>query len=185
MLRSTTVAMLFGRVGAASLAMKMAEIKATAGFDPREPPQHRTVIDVGVYVEHLLDVSNPSSPPAPRLPRITFSESPAPKPLDSPPHPTREGYGGGRLLVHAPSRAAVTHNNVSALCYRSLDTQVSIEEHTFDMDFYLTQEWLDGRNFSALFSDENLVEQEPDSCDEPRSPARSAPNPHLPSLSPH
>ena len=67
----------------------------------------------------------------------------------------------------------------------SLDTQVSIEEHTFDMDFYLTQEWLDGRNFSALFSDENLVEQEPDSCDEPRSPARSAPNPHLPSLSPH
>jgi hypothetical protein len=60
---------------------------------------------------------------------------------------------------------------------------VSIEEHTFDMDFYLTQEWLDGRNFSALFSDENLVEQEPDSCDEPRSPARSAPNPHLPSLS--
>ena len=85
MLRSTTVAMLFGRVGAASLAMAMAEIKATAGFDPREPPQHRTAIDVGVYVEHLLDVS--------------------------------------------------------------------IEEHTFDMDFYLTQEWLDGRNFSALFSD--------------------------------
>ena len=102
MLRSTTVAMLFGRVGAASLAMKMAEIKATAGFDPREPPQHRAVIDVGVYVEHLLDVS--------------------------------------------------------------------IEGHTFDMDFYLTQEWLDGRNFSALFSDENLVEQE-----EPRS-ARSARN---------
>ena len=91
--------------------------------------------------------------------------------------------GGDCLCTH--SRAAVTHNNVSVLCYRSLDTQVSIEEHTFDMDFYLTQEWLDGRNFSALFSDENLVEQEPDSCDEPRSPARSAPNPHLPSLSPH
>ena len=85
MLRSTTVAMLFGRVGAASLAMKMAEIKATAGFDPREPPQHRTVIDVGVYVEHLFDVSSPSSPPAHLASLGSPSPSPAPRPLDSPP----------------------------------------------------------------------------------------------------
>ena len=53
--------------------------------------------------------------------------------------------------------------------------QVSIEKHTFDMDFYLTEEWKDGRNYSALFADENLVELEPDSCEEQRT-ARSARN---------
>ena len=102
MLRSTTVAMLFGRVGAASLAMKMAEIKATAGFDPREPQQHRAVIDVGVYVEHLLDVSNPSSPPAPRLPRITFSESCA-ETSRLPTTPRGRGTVGGDCLCTHPA----------------------------------------------------------------------------------
>ena len=43
------------------------------------------------------------------------------------------------------------------------------------MDFYLTEEWKDGRNYSALFSDENLVELEPDSCEEQHT-ARSARN---------
>ena len=43
------------------------------------------------------------------------------------------------------------------------------------MDFYLTEEWKDGRNYSALFSDENLVELEPDSCEEQRT-ARAARN---------
>ena len=43
------------------------------------------------------------------------------------------------------------------------------------MDFYLTEEWKDGRNYSALFADENLVELEPDSCEEQRT-ARSARN---------
>ena len=48
-----------------------------------------------------------------------------------------------------------------------------MEKHTFDMDFYLTEEWKDGRNYSALFSDEDLVELEPDSCEEQRA-SRSA-----------
>ena len=43
------------------------------------------------------------------------------------------------------------------------------------MDFYLAEEWKDGRNYSALFSDENLVELEPDSCEEQHT-ARSARN---------
>ena len=28
-------------------------------------------------------------------------------------------------------------------------TQVSIEAHTFDMDFYLTEEWKDARNYGS------------------------------------
>ena len=83
---SLVAALLVGRVGADSLTMAMAKIKADAGFDPHEPPKHKTDIKVGLYLEHLLDVS--------------------------------------------------------------------IEEHTFDMDFYLTEEWLDERNYrsAALLS---------------------------------
>ena len=43
------------------------------------------------------------------------------------------------------------------------------------MDFYLTEEWKDGRNYSALFADDSLVEYEPDSCEEQRT-ARTARN---------
>ena len=71
--------LLFGRAGAESLTVAMAHIKEDAGFDPKEPPSHTTDVKVGVYLEHLLDVS--------------------------------------------------------------------MEKHTFDMDFYLTEEWKDGRNY--------------------------------------
>jgi len=100
MLSMTMATLLFGRVGAESLTVAMANIKETAGFDPKEPPEHQTDIKVGLYLEHLLDVSIP--------------------------------------------------------------------KHTFDMDFYLTEEWLDKRNYSSLFADDNLVEVEPDQCEEQR-----------------
>jgi len=37
---SLVAALLVGRVGADSLTMAMAKIKADAGFDPHEPPKH-------------------------------------------------------------------------------------------------------------------------------------------------
>ena len=138
------ISLLVVEVEAKSLNEAMAKIKKEAGFDPKEPPEHKTDIKVGLYLEHLLDVS------ALRTLRIR-------------PHT--------HTLLHArriPPRP-------SACTLHSLRLQVSISAHTFDMDFYLTEEWKDGRNYSALFSDENLVELEPDSCEEQRT-ARSARN---------
>ena len=137
--------LLFGRAGAESLTVAMAHIKEDAGFDPKEPPEHKTDIKVGLYLEHLLDVRAPPHDP--------FSAHP-------------------QSLAHLP---ALRSPSALSTPFRTLRTQVSIEEHTFDMDFYLTEEWKDGRNYSALFADENLVELEPDSCEEQRT-ARSARN---------
>ena len=40
-------------------------------------------------------------------------------------------------------------------------TQVSIEEHTFDMDFYFTLEWQDGRNYRRDITRSNLSQPLP------------------------
>ena len=51
-------ACLVGSAFAESLTLAMAHIKdRTDGFDPKEPPTHTTDVKVGVYLEHLLDVS--------------------------------------------------------------------------------------------------------------------------------
>jgi hypothetical protein len=109
--------LLFGRAGAESLTVAMAHIKEDAGFDPKEPPEHKTDIKVGLYLEHLLDVRAPPHDP--------FSAHP-------------------QSLAHLP---ALRSPSALSTPFRTLRTQVSIEEHTFDMDFYLTEEWKDGRNY--------------------------------------
>ena len=72
-------ASLVGSAAASSLTVAMTNIRESGEFDPKEPPSHTTDVKVGVYLEHLLDVS--------------------------------------------------------------------MEKHTFDMDFYFTLEWMDGRNY--------------------------------------
>ena len=72
-------ACLVGRAGASSLTVAMTKLRDSGEFDPKEPPSHTTDVKVGVYLEHLLDVS--------------------------------------------------------------------MEDHTFDMDFYFTLEWMDDRNY--------------------------------------
>lgn len=43
---------------AESLTLAMAHLRDhDDGFDPHEPPTHTTDVKVGVYLEHLLDVS--------------------------------------------------------------------------------------------------------------------------------
>ena len=59
----------------------MAKIKKDAGFDPKEPPEHNTDINFGLYLERL-DVSAP--PHDPKHPRSAPS---APSPLQYPQHP--------------------------------------------------------------------------------------------------
>ena len=59
------LSLLVAGVGASSLKVAMAHIKEEAGFDPKEPPQHKTDIKVGLYLEHLLDVSAFSAPSTP------------------------------------------------------------------------------------------------------------------------
>ena len=47
-----------GSAFAESLTVAMAHIKdRDDGFDPKEPPTHTTDVKVGLYLEHLLDVS--------------------------------------------------------------------------------------------------------------------------------
>ena len=72
-------ACLVGRASSESLTVAMNKLRDTGEFDPKEPPSHKTDVKVGVYLEHLLDVS--------------------------------------------------------------------MEDHTFDMDFYFTLEWMDDRNY--------------------------------------
>ena len=72
-------ACLVGSTFASSLTVAMTDLRNRGEFDPKEPPDHKTDVKVGVYLEHLLDVS--------------------------------------------------------------------MEKHTFDMDFYFTLEWMDGRNY--------------------------------------
>ena len=157
------ISLLVVEVEAKSLNEAMAKIKKEAGFDPKEPPEHKTDIKVGLYLEHLLDVSaictlhNSRHPPSPPSP-----------PPSTPPHPPRPPRPSHPCAPTPPHPSACTP-------LPSLRAQVSIEKHTFDMDFYLTEEWKDSRNYSALFSDENLVELEPDSCEEQRT-ARAARN---------
>ena len=63
MLAFTMATLLFGRAGAESLTVAMSHIKERAGFDPKEPPKHKTDIKVGLYLEHLLDVRAPPHDP--------------------------------------------------------------------------------------------------------------------------
>ena len=63
MLAFTMATLLFGRAGAESLTVAMAHIKDDAGFNPKEPPKHKTDIKVGLYLEHLLDVRAPPHDP--------------------------------------------------------------------------------------------------------------------------
>lgn len=116
----TMATLLVGHAGAKSLTVAMAQIKKNAGFDPKEPPQHKTDVKVGMYIEHLLEVSATASAlPHTKDPPDTLSTLPT---LNT--------------LVHLrPPHLSM---------YR---TQVSIEEHTFDMDFYFTLEWQDQRNY--------------------------------------
>ena len=67
----TVATLLVGRAGAKSLTMAMAQIKKNAGFDPKEPPQHKTDVKVGMYIEHLLDVSAAASALLPLAPTCT------------------------------------------------------------------------------------------------------------------
>jgi hypothetical protein len=39
----------------------MAKTKKNAGFEPKEPPEHKTDIKVGLHLDHLLAVSAPPS----------------------------------------------------------------------------------------------------------------------------
>ena len=203
----TVATLLVGRAGAKSLTMAMAQIKKNAGFDPKEPPQHKTDVKVGMYIEHLLDVSAAAS----ALSHTTSS---------------------AHAEQHPPQPPHAEPSSMCALRTMSMyRTQVSIEEHTFDMDFYFTLEWQDQRNYrrditrsnlsqplpqpqvyaqkpnpnpnpnpqaqpsvesltlifspllhsrSTLFADPDLFEQEPDSCEEQRSARSSHPHPHPP-----
>ena len=148
----------------------MAHIKEEAGFNPKEPPKHQTDIKVGLHLEHLLDVSTsalaaPATPAAPATSiwRTLFCTLRTFRSLRT----QRYLRGCSRILTLLSTGPIFT---LSALPPHA---QVSIPKHTLDMDFYLTEEWKDGRNYSALFSDENLVELEPDSCEEQRT-ARAA-----------
>ena len=205
----TMATLLVGHAGAKSLTVAMGQIKKEAGFDPKEPPTHKTDVKVGMYIEHLLDVSAPASAlPLTQHPPHTLSTLRGLHPLN--PRPCTP------LRTMSISR-----------------TQVSIEEHTFDMDFYFTLEWQDERNYrrditrsnlsqplpqnlklmpktqtqthtspaprwnsptlifspllhsrSMLFADPDLIEQEPDSCEEQRT-ARSSSPPPTPSETHH
>ena len=42
---------------AESLTLAMNKIRDSGAFAPKEPPTHKTDVKVGVYLEHLLDVS--------------------------------------------------------------------------------------------------------------------------------
>ena len=59
----TMATLLVGHAGAKSLTVAMGQIKKEAGFDPKEPPTHKTDVKVGMYIEHLLDVSAAASAP--------------------------------------------------------------------------------------------------------------------------
>ena len=159
------ISLLVVEVDAKSLNEAMAKIKKDAGFDPKEPPEHKTDIKVGLYLEHLLDVSAICT-------LHTTLDTLHALQARRPPHPSTPSTPSP--LPH-PSPRRRTNPSAPSACtpLPSLRAQVSIEKHTFDMDFYLTEEWKDGRNYSALFSDENLVELEPDSCEEQRT-ARAA-----------
>ena len=51
-------ACLVGSAFAESLTLAMSHLRnKDDGFDPKEPPTHTTNVNVGVYLEHLLDVS--------------------------------------------------------------------------------------------------------------------------------
>ena len=118
----TMAMLLVGHAGAKSLTVAMAQIKKEAGFDPKEPPQHKTDVKVGMYIEHLLDVSAAAS---------------------ALPHTTRSAHA-----EHPPRPPHAEPSSMYALRTMSMSrTQVSIEEHTFDMDFYFTLEWQDQRNY--------------------------------------
>ena len=102
------ISLLVVEVDAKSLNEAMAKIKKDAGFDPKEPPEHKTDIKVGLYLEHLLDVSaictlhttldtlhalQARRPPHPSTPS-TPSPLPHPPP---PPHPHLR-----TLCMHTP-----------------------------------------------------------------------------------
>ena len=105
MLAFTMATLLFGRAGAESLTVAMSHIKERAGFDPKEPPKHKTDIKVGLYLEHLLDVSaictlhnsrHPPSPPSP--PPSTPPHPPRPP---RPSHPRRT-HPSAPICMHTP-----------------------------------------------------------------------------------
>ena len=48
---------LVGSAGASSLTVAMTNLRDRGEFDPKDPPSHKTDVKVGVYLEHLLDVS--------------------------------------------------------------------------------------------------------------------------------
>lgn len=70
---SLLAACLVGSAGASSLTVAMTDIRGRGEFDPKEPPDHKTDIKVGVYLEHLLDVSTPPAAPHRRAHRRTHA----------------------------------------------------------------------------------------------------------------
>ena len=79
-------------VDAKSLNEAMAKIKKDAGFDPKEPPEHKTGIKVGLYLEHLLDVSALRTLRIPPHPPHTHT-------LCTPPHPP---HPSAPVCMHPP-----------------------------------------------------------------------------------
>ena len=57
LMRLLTASCLVVSTFADTLTLAMTKIRDSGAFDPKEPPTHKTDVKVGVYLEHLLDVS--------------------------------------------------------------------------------------------------------------------------------
>jgi len=60
---SLLISLLRVAVKDSSLSEAMAKTKKDAGFEPKEPPEHKTDIKVGLHLDHLLAVSAHPWPP--------------------------------------------------------------------------------------------------------------------------
>jgi hypothetical protein len=104
---SLLISLLVVEVEAKSLNEAMAKIKKDAGFDPKEPPEHKTDIRVGLYIEHLLDVSaiftlhNPPQPSTPSTPSTPPSHPPASTPSAAPLRAHPRYHSAWHVHVHA------------------------------------------------------------------------------------